>query len=452
MQFPKLTPLQSRFVASFAATCVLLLLYLSFSNPHFAYAADVDSIIPTDHNHLLSLNIRSIEEELRLQDDHPFDGQDQRYEPDFEGLGKSITGRQEQQIVDLDNNVPGNQSIGLGDQQFWRFSKSALEGPQTSATPNLPPSQGKRSTEDEKIGAEEVDEVLGSRRRQNSARTLYLTLNVCDQPNTSNNLPPAPAPQLSVYVSLSSSNQRPGPGQSDQTQVPITGGFGNLTMTASDDVFIGVNAPKDDSFQGNYNYQLTASIDAHYAFYQDLQELYVIDSDNSSASFVSTNLTASNSSMDLKNQWLSTSAPFGLFVYPTSDATFSGISRSFCGLRNHAQIQSYPPGLNSSAESKSSFNASISLDGGLSPKQNDYITGLNSSTNYTAIMAIGSNFTNPSSGPTVNGGGTVWRPITFNTKTGNFPLSPSLPLMVTFPASVAFRLTILRRWKLPNPS
>ena len=423
MHFPKLTPLQSRFAASFAASCVLLILYFSFSNPHFAYAAEVDSITPTDHNHPLLLHLRSIEDELRLQDDHPFDGQDQRYEPDFEGLGRSIVGRQEQEIVDLDNNVPGNKFIGPGDQQYWRFSKTTLEGPPTSTTPDLPPSQGKRSAEDEdeEVSAEEIMGASELRRRQNTGRTLYLTLNVCDQPSPSDNGAQGPAPQLSVYVSQGSQFPRPGP---DQTPVPITGGSGTLTMTASDDVFIGVDAPTDDGFEGNWNYELTASIDAPYAYYQDLQELYLVDSDDSSAFFVSTNLTATNSSANLINQWLKTPAPFGLFVHPSSDTTFSGILRSYCGLKKHAQIQSnFPQPSSATNTSKSNTNVSISSDGA-SLKQNNYLTGLTSNTKYYAIMAIGSNFTSPSSGPSVNGGGTVWRNISFTTKSGTFPLCP----------------------------
>ena len=420
MQFPKLTPLQSRFAASFAATCLLLLLYFfSFSNPHFAYAAEVASIIPTDHNHPLALHLRAIEEELRLKDDHPFHGQEQRYEPDFEGLGKSIVGRQEPEIVDLENNVPGNKSIGLGDQQFWRFPKTALEGPQTSTTPDIPPSPEKRAAEENDVGIESDDEASDLKRRQNAVRTLYLTINVCDQPGPGDNRPSTPAPQLNVYVSQSSSNQRPGPGNADQTPLQMSGGAGNLTILASDDVFIGVDAPTDDGLQGNYNYELTASIDAPYAFYQDLKELYFVDSDNSSASFISTNLTAWNSSNDTIQQWLTNPAPFGLFVHPSSDAAIFGISRSYCGLRNHALIQSNFPGVNPTADpSKPSVNASISNNTGIFVKQENYLTGLNSSTNYTAIMAIGSNFTQPKTGPGVNGGGTVWQSISFTTKSG----------------------------------
>ena len=429
MHFPKLTPLQSRFAASFAASCLLLLLcFFSFSNPHFAYAAEVASIIPTDHNHPLVSHLRSIEEELRLQDDHPFDGQDQRYEPDFEGLGKSIVGRQEPEVVDLDNNTPGNKSIGLGDQQFWRFPQTALEGPQTFATPKLPPSPGKRSAEEDKEEIRGDVEALDLRKRQNTVRTLYLTLNVCDQPSPGDNQLPGPAPQLNVYVSQGSSNQRPGAGQPDQTPLQMVSGAGNLTISASDDVFIGVHAPMNGGFQGNYNYELTASIDAPYAFFQDLKELYLVDSDSSSAFFVSTNLTAWNSNNNTIQQWLKTPAPFGLFVHPSSDAAFSGISRSYCGLRNHAQIQNNLPGVNSTVDlSKPSVNASISKDIGGLLKQKNYLTGLNSSTNYTAIMAIGSNFTTPGSGPGVNGGGTVWQSISFTTKSGMICQSFLLP-------------------------
>ena len=51
MQFPKLTPLQSRFAASLLASAILMFIYFSLSNTQFAYAAELDSIIPSDHNH-----------------------------------------------------------------------------------------------------------------------------------------------------------------------------------------------------------------------------------------------------------------------------------------------------------------------------------------------------------------------------------------------------------------
>ena len=41
-QCPKLTPLQSRFLASVAALALLALIYWSLSDPRFAYAAELD--------------------------------------------------------------------------------------------------------------------------------------------------------------------------------------------------------------------------------------------------------------------------------------------------------------------------------------------------------------------------------------------------------------------------
>jgi calcium channel MID1 len=43
MHFPKLSPLQCRFIVSLAASLLVLSIYLFLWNPHFAYAAEIES-------------------------------------------------------------------------------------------------------------------------------------------------------------------------------------------------------------------------------------------------------------------------------------------------------------------------------------------------------------------------------------------------------------------------
>ena len=71
MQLPKLTPLQSRFLASLVASAVLVVLYLTLTSPQFAYAVDLDSRIPPDHNHpiVLESDFQVEEHEGDLEDD-----------------------------------------------------------------------------------------------------------------------------------------------------------------------------------------------------------------------------------------------------------------------------------------------------------------------------------------------------------------------------------------------
>src|ERR1700761_3843551 len=94
MQFPKLTPLQSRFAACIGTTLLLLLIYFSISPPHFAYAAELDSIHNEDHNHRWILSDMSKgEDSWDWEDD---DDQDEfvGYEPGFAaGLDHSLIGR-----------------------------------------------------------------------------------------------------------------------------------------------------------------------------------------------------------------------------------------------------------------------------------------------------------------------------------------------------------------------
>jgi calcium channel MID1 len=122
MPFPKLSPLQSRLAASVIASVTLLMLYFTFSSPHFAYAADVDSIRPEDHNH------------ERLQDVHLLDVEvenletrEEGYEADFLGYDRGIIGRtppSSNSPIQLANNIVVNTTITQGQTSQYVFLSS----------------------------------------------------------------------------------------------------------------------------------------------------------------------------------------------------------------------------------------------------------------------------------------------------------------------------------------
>jgi calcium channel MID1 len=111
MPLPKLSPLQSRLAASLIASIMLLFLYFTFASPHFAYAGDVDSIRPEDHNHERLpgpiLEVDSDELELR-------EAEGAAYEADFIGFDRGIIGRATTDPQALQNKVNITDSIVQG--------------------------------------------------------------------------------------------------------------------------------------------------------------------------------------------------------------------------------------------------------------------------------------------------------------------------------------------------
>src|SRR5271154_980982 len=101
MPLPKLTALQSRLGASLAASVILVLLYLTLAQPQFAYAVELDSRIPPDHNHPLGL---SFDPEIENENEGS------TWIPEIGALrGRALTG-----VSTLANNAPQKMNIEAG--------------------------------------------------------------------------------------------------------------------------------------------------------------------------------------------------------------------------------------------------------------------------------------------------------------------------------------------------
>lgn len=407
MHFPKLTPLQSRFAASFLASAVLVILYLTVTSPKLAYAADIDSRIREDHNHPIIGPILDFEQESEIGG-----VLDSLYEPDFAGFDRSIIGRAPAGVSALSNNAPGQMNIEAGETQNWVFPKEALAGPLSPPTPGLP-SLVEREFED--TARQEL------KKRQNS-KTLYITLNTCLQPsqNSSGSSPQAP-PQLQLYVSQSSSNEKPGPGaNSDQQEQTALGGYAELQIDAESDVFIGVAAPSTSTFSGIWNYEVAASIDAPYHNLDHATNLYFVDSDSSAALLVTNDTTQAFPNQTTYQEWMALSPPFSIFAHNQNDSSILGLQNSFCGLNNYAQIRQTVAGKVTGQVAMSMTNRGI----GNKPKEQFYVSGLNRSSTYFGFLAMNGNST-ASGGGVVGGGGRVWQAMNFTTKIRMSP--PRLP-------------------------
>ena len=413
MQFPKLTPLQSRFAASLLASAILLFLYFSLSNPQFAYAAELDSIIPSDHNHpIIAFN----------HDDHELFGdlddeatRDDQYEPAFAAFDRGIIGRAAVGVNALANNDAAQMNIEAGVTQNWVFPKEALAGNLSAATPGLPSVVERRG--------EEVSEHFVLRKRQDTdatipggSRTLYITLNTCLQPSSNSTIGPVIPPQLEVYISQDSDLQTPGPGvsSSSQTTVEVTNGYASIVLNADDDVFVGVAAPNVTNFEGIWNYQLAGSIDAPFHALDPETNLYFVDSDNHAALLVTNNLTQADPDSTVYQQWMNLTPPFDMYAVNQNDSSILGIQNSYCGLKSYAKIYA-------SVQNNVAGEVGMTSRGlGAKPKEQFYVTYLNSSSIYYGFLVMAGNSTASGNG-VVGGGGKVWQPMNFTTKQGKTP-------------------------------
>ena len=409
MQFPKLTPLQSRFAASLLASAVLVFLYFTLSNSQFAYAAEIDSILPSDHNHPI---IIFDDEDFGFTDEFDDDStRDDQYEPGFPLLDRSIIGRASAGVTALANNDAAQMNIEIGETQNYVFPKEALAGNLSAATPGLP------STVDRRAVLSGLHTDL--RKRQDipgGSRTLYITMNVCLQPSSNSSSGPVIPPQLQVYISQSADDDTPGPGVTSSAQHPVTvtGGFASVTVDADDDVYIGVSAPNTTDFTGIWNYELAGSIDAPFHSLDGETNLYLIDSDNNAALLVTDNLTQADADSEVYKEWMDLTPPFSMFAINQNDSAVLGVQNSYCGLQSYAQV---------TASESNNVEGEVSMTNrglGSKPKQQFYIRDLNSSSTYFGFLAMAGNSTASGNG-IVGGGGKVWQVMNFTTKQGKIP-------------------------------
>ena len=330
----------------------------------------------------------------------------EHYVPEFLGLDRTIIGRAEDDTRALGNNDPGKINIDGGESQFWRFPEQALQDSKSPATPGLP-----SEIRQDGIEPGEGGKATAELKRRQEQRTLYISLNVCDQPDPTRSEVSGIPDQLRLYISTSSDNQKPDANKHDHA-VPVDAGFGSIKLTASSDVYISVSAPANDDFTGPYNYELTASIDDFYADYHDQPFSLFMDSDSHSALIYTEDLVGgiTNSSDPAFKQWMNDPPRFSIFVQNQENPEILGMHKSMCALQNHAQIRG-----------AADFDTSMTIAMGGQPKQQFYIPGLNASSAYYAIVAIQGNSTDAGGG-VVNGGGRVWKSTNFSTQSGKIVL------------------------------
>lgn len=409
------------------ATGLVALLFFTIFAGNLAHAAELDSILPDDHNHE-----RLLDPFISARGEVEEDGADMIYQAEFEGTGEELHGRQVLMApIGIPNNSAKKYNINQGQTVYFVFSNQSLWGPHAptgSGSTGLPSVGLSRKWEDGGEGAEQGasntadgdDEEPSIHKRANATRSVYITLNTCLQPGNAkgDSGPKGAPPQLTMYVGENQTTlgaDQPADGQ----RIMAAGfGFANLTFDASSDVYIAVTGPKTTEFEGIYNVEVGASIDAPFHAYSgDAADLFFIDSDSNSALLATKNLTLEQSNTDVYKKWMNLDPPpYVIFANNQNQTWIQGVSRSYCGLESYGQIAGTKEGLRTDMVKTSMTNVTL----GNYPKQQFYFQGLNASSQYYGILALPRNATVITSdgGGTPGGGGRIWQSMNFTTQSG----------------------------------
>lgn len=442
MQFPKLTPLQSRFAVSLTASIILVIIYFFLWSPHFAYAAELDVTgdgrVRGGHDHNWA-RIADLSDEL---DEYVHSGWAQAVAGDEELADVDIlheeAGSQKRAAAGVNtipgNNSPGQLNIDAGENNVWVFPNATLWGNYTDPGPGLPSQIDENdSGDDDPFLRRELKARDLYPRQDTESRKVFISINTCLQPgwNASSTQTSAP-PQLTLYVSNDTSNVSPGPNVTNGTQValPLGSGFANFSINATGDVYMSVSAPSlPKDFSGLWNYDLAVSIDGYYHASHNTALLHLVDTDSSHILLVTDNLTQANPNEKVYQEWMNLTTPFMVFAQNDNVTSIWGLENSFCGLKTApAQIianSADPAGITEPVQM-----GMITRGLGNKPKEQFYIRSLNSSSSYSVYLAMNGNSTQSGAG-VVGGGGQVWQPVKALTKSGKCQLLRLMSLTLT---------------------
>jgi calcium channel MID1 len=428
---PKSSPLQSRLAASLVVSIVISILYLAVSYTPFAYAADIDPIQGGDRGRLLDMPFMEVGfEDLELRE--------LEYEAEFAGYDRGIIGRvpTADTPTPLINNRMVLTNVEQGQLLWYSFLNASVFGELSSITGLPSPLKIRRRNAElagaevaiqeelQEGGAEAIHEKyprLQARQATTTGNgTVYITVNTCLQPQPIASNTMDPAPQLQVYISLSENNTNPGPGQDSTTQqvYPLEQGAGQITVNATGDVFIGVYGMNTTTYSNVWSAQIAASIDAPYHYYHNdaPPNIYLVDSDSSSALLITGNLTNEDAGSADFQLAIESPPPYVLFALSQNVSSIQGLENSYCAWQ---QLATAGPIM--TASNTNNVVSGITTRGDGQPKQELYVDGLTTGSSYKVVLAMSGNSTASGSG-VVGGGGQVWPVTNFTTLSGmSFP-------------------------------
>ncbi|KAF1997166.1 hypothetical protein P154DRAFT_524975 [Amniculicola lignicola CBS 123094] len=470
MQLPRLTPLQSRLLASATATAILVVIWISFQPVRFVYAGEIPQRAPSPSDPETPLNgwippssplvdlpdsgelLQRREEQRHVEERGSGEGSlDAAYVPDFAYFDRSVIGRAADGVDALTNNVATGLDTNPGTTKNFVLEKTQIDQkkqPQRRRAWRDPLRE--KSVEDESAsdieeGNEEEEEEeeeeedhldteehereegdterpgeLKIRKRQNDGKRVFISVTTCRQPNPKGGmLQTNPAPQLTLYISTSTQNQKPGPNSQENLvtpPIPFVNGSAQFNISTRSDVFLGVGAPNlTQGWEGNWHFQIVGSIDGYYHTYAgDNPFLKLVDTDSESTLFITDVLHNRTSDpgkdQEIHNQMMAMQSQYTMYAFAEdTGGRMQGLERSFCGLQEQFRNQSTII-VNSTMTDR--------LEG--LPRGQLHVQGLTADTKYYGFLVLNGNGTTssinvPGAGD-VRGGGKVYKQFNWKTK------------------------------------
>ena len=324
-----------------------------------------------------------------------------KYDPGFFGFDRGLLGKRREEITALGNNAPERMNILPGESHHYTFPIKDINRRRNAGPLDVPSKLRERAV------------PLADKPSGTTGNQMYISISTCDQPGLlDQTLTTGPA-QLRFFVSKDSNNKKPSD-DNPGSEVVLVEGIGQHNLSIDSDIYFTVSAESTPGFKGSYNYELAVSTDHYYAHYNEsaYPVFFALDSDANSTLLLTNATTTANVSTPVYEQWMTSPAPYGVFVYPKDYVKLRGLTRSFCGLKDWALVRG-----NVLGDQNPSVKTNMIALGHSNPQpaQQIYINTLNGSTDYTAVMVLDGNSTANDNGVT-HGGGTVFSAIDFKTK------------------------------------
>lgn len=398
----QLSPLQSRLAASVAASCLILAIYFLMFSPQFAFAAEL-STAPLDalQNKWTSPSLEEAptigdgEVKKRTTEEVAFN-EPIMYEPDLGLFDRSVLGRAPSGVITLANNAPKNTNIEPGTLAAFVFeAKSVLNsrGGREGSNDNRLELRGAEKDEAAQGSAEgaesngdgDGDNLSDVERRESPTKTLWISGNTCVQPERKADQTTDDPPQLTLYVSTASDNISPGP-MADKKKQDVrvfSEGAVMYNTTLRGDVYFTIAGPpnvaSDEFNTKSYNVNMAASIDKSYHSYDADSEpnVFWVDSDSGATLLASGVLQQLDQAAELEKP------PYTMFVFKEGDMSMNGIRNSYCGLKEYSLIG----GTRRNVPDDTMVSRLVKRGTQSVMKQEFFLSGLNASTKYTAVLA-----------------------------------------------------------------
>lgn len=407
-----LSPLQSRLVASLAATMFLAALYVLLFAPQLALADD--SFSPLELSPIL-------DQPLGESDDFS-----SSYSPSFDLFDRGIVGRQQEDITTLTNNVVTASNLDAGAVRCYVFRAG---GPRSGASEDSESTTGEGGAE-ATTTTSDSPESQRVRRQNRDTRTVFITASTCQQPHqTDPDEDEQRPPQLTLLASVSGDDDgcpRSTRNLPESHWIEFEDGLATLPVDSADDIYISVMAQNvSSSFTGVYNFDLAASTDEYYHKYSagalGSPDLLWMDSDSSAALLATRALTEEQSET---KKYMEAGPPFMLYVENDKWRVFDGLRRSVCAMSKVALIEANRDNVGRQNQLVRTTLTARGLEG--LPRQQFYFEGLNATSTYNAIlvkpMNTSSNLTTRQEGAPdegiPGGGGIVYKGVNFTTLRG----------------------------------